>query len=209
MAAAPDPASRRDVVVVMCRGESRRFGGPKALAVLDDDPRPLLRRVVDLHAGTGYAPVVIVTTGELAPGCAALVANLPDVRVTTAPGGGDTARTLAAAWDVLAELAPGWSHAWLHPVDVPTISAATLAQLAVVSGLMPDRQVRPGWNGRPGHPVVLPARVFAELLADARTSPGPWRVVLEGAVRAGRVPGPVTVAVADPGVVLDHDVRPA
>lgn len=204
----PESAARCDVVVVMARGESRRFGEPKALAVLPGDPRSLLRRVVDLYAGTGRAPILVVTTGNLGPGCAAALAGLDDVRVVTAAAGGDTARTLAFAWDALGEVAPRWTHAWVHPVDVPDVAAATLAALAEASSRSPDRQVRPQWRGRPGHPVIVPASLLGALLDLALASTAPWRELLAGAVAAGRVDAPVTVSVADPGVALDHDVRP-
>lgn len=204
-----DPVPRRDVVVVMARGESRRFGGPKALAVVPGDPRTLLRRVVDLYAGTGMKPILVVTTAGLAPGCAATLAGLDDVRVVTAPGGGDTARTLAFAWDVLAADAPDWTHAWVHPVDVPDVAPSTLAALGEASSRAPDRQVRPQWRDRPGHPVIVPASLLGGLLDQALESTAPWREILAAAVAAGRADAPVTVAVADPGVALDHDVRPA
>jgi CTP:molybdopterin cytidylyltransferase MocA len=208
MMSTPEPAARRDVVVVMARGESRRFGEPKALAVLPGDPRPLLLRVVDLHAGTGRSPILVVTTHRLGPDCGAALAGVPGVRVVTASGGGDTAQTLAFAWDVLAEEAPNWTHAWVHPVDVPEVALPTLAGLGEVSRQWPDRQVRPVWNGRPGHPVVVPASLLGALLEQARVSAAPWREVLAAAVDAGRVAAPVMVPVADPGVALDHDVRP-
>lgn len=204
----PEPAARRDVVVVMARGESRRFGEPKALAVLPGDPRPLLRRVVDLYAGTGMSPILVVTTDGLGSGCRDLLAGMPDVRVTSAAGGGDTAQTLAIAWEILAAEAPGWTHAWVHPVDVPEIAPATWHELGGASAQWPDRQVRPAWEGRPGHPVVIPASLLGTLLDQARASTAPWREILAAAVAAGRVPAPVTVPVADPGVALDHDVRP-
>lgn len=208
MMAMPEPASRRDVVVVMARGESRRFGEPKALAVVPGDPRPMLRRVVDLYAGAGMGPILVVTTAGLGPGCTAALAGCDGVRVVTGTGGGDTARTLAFAWDVLGEVAPDWTHAWVHPVDVPDVAPATLAAVGDASLRSPDRQVRPQWRDRPGHPVIVPASLLGALRDRARESTAPWREILAAAVAAGEVAAPVTVAVADPGVALDHDVRP-
>ena len=204
----PEGATRRDVVVVPARGASRRFGQPKALAILADDPRAMVRRVVDLYAGTGWDAVLVVTTADLGPAIERLVADAPGVVVVTAPAGGDTARTLAEAWAALASRGEAWTHAWVHPVDMPHVAPATLAVLRDASGRAPRRQVRPAWHGRPGHPVVVPATLAEALAGHAMNSDAPWREIVARAAGAGLVEEPVAVPVDDPGVVLDHDVRP-
>lgn len=209
MTPGPDPARRCDVAVVLARGESRRFGEPKALAVLADDPRPLVRRVVDLYAGPGWTRIIVVANESLGGGVTALLREVERVTVVMAPGGGDTARTLAEAWDALGTATPGWTHAWVHPVDVPVVAAGTLAVLHETTVRNPDRQVRPTWRGAPGHPVIVPAPLLGALLADAQASTGPWRDVMCAGVAGGRVEAGIEVPVADPGVASDHDTRPA
>ena len=196
---------RREAVVVLCRGQSRRLGRPKALACTATDPRPMLRRVVELYAGFFAGPVLVVTTEALRQDCTALVADLPAVRVAGGPAGGDTARTLGLAWDDLRRLVPPYTHIWVHPVDLPLVGPRTLAQLGAVSAAAPTRVVRPTWAGQPGHPVILPVSVLCLFAPEAHLSAGPWRDLMQAAVVEGRLAPPVTVAVADPGVILDHD----
>lgn len=198
-------AARREAVVILCRGESRRLGRPKALASTGTDPRPLLRRVAELYVGCLDAPVLVVTFEELRPACAALVADLTSVAVVGGTPGGDTARTLGLAWEHLRRREPPCSHVWVHPVDLPLVGPRTIAQLGAVSAAAPSRVVRPTWAGQPGHPVILSAALLESLAPVALGWPGPWRELMQPAVADGRVAPPLTVAVADPGVVLDHD----
>lgn len=198
-------AARREAVVILCRGESRRLGRPKALASTGTDARPLLRRVAELYAGCLDAPVLVVTFDDLRQACAALVADLASVKVVGGAAGGDTARTLGLAWEHLRRLEPPCSHVWAHPVDLPLVGPRTLAQLGAVSAAAPAHVVRPTWAGQPGHPVILPASLLERLAPEALRCPGPWRELMQPAVADGRVAPPLMVAVADPGVVLDHD----
>lgn len=198
-------ATAGDVVVVLARGAGRRFGGPKALARVGGDPRPLVRRVADLYVAVLDAPLLVVTTADLREAVATAVASVPGATVLGAAGGGDTARTLGLAWEWLAAHAPRCERVWAHPVDVPRVAPRTLGQLARVAAAQPGRVVRPVWAGRPGHPVVVPAALLADLAAAARAADGPWREVLAAAVAAGRAQSALAVDVADPGVVLDHD----
>ncbi|MBK7671477.1 MAG: NTP transferase domain-containing protein [bacterium] len=200
-----DAVARCDVAVIMCRGSSRRFGSPKALACVGNDPQPLLRRVVDRFTGRFAGGIIVITTGDLEARCRSALEGVPDVIVVAGPAGGDTALTLALAWEHLTALAPTCTHVWAHPVDVPDISAKTLVQLAGVSESRPERAVRPTWSGTPGHPLVLPVATLGLLAPEARTWTGPWRALMEQAVAEGRISAPVLVAVADPGVVHDHD----
>jgi CTP:molybdopterin cytidylyltransferase MocA len=197
--------ARREAVVILCRGESRRLGRPKALASIGTDPRPLLRRVAERYVGCLDASVLVVTFEEMRQACEALVADLTTVRVVCGSVGGDTARTLGLAWDHLRGLEPPCSHVWVHPVDLPLVGVRTIAQLGAVSAAAPLRVVRPTWAGQPGHPVILPAPLLGLLAGEALRWPGSWRELMNSAVGDGRVAPPLTVAVADPGIVLDHD----
>ncbi len=143
-ALAPDPALANDLVVILARGESRRFGAPKAVARVGDDPRPLVRRVAATYAAALRAPVLVVTLAELAAGVGAALDGVPGVTVLGAPGGGDTARTLGLAAGWMAANLPGCARAWAHPVDVPRVAGRTLAQVARVAMAHPGRVVRPG-----------------------------------------------------------------
>lgn len=205
-----DPAAgddRRDAVVILCRGASARFGTAKALARAGTDPRPLLVRVAAAYAGLANARLVVLTTADLAGGCRSALAahGAASVEVVTGPSGGDTALTLALAWTYLVEGDGVPTHVWAHPVDLPDVGARTLAQIARVSAAFPGSVVRPVWGRLPGHPVILPASVLDSLAPVAAEAAGPWRQVWAAAVRDGRAQPERRIAVADPGVCLDHD----
>lgn len=202
----PGGGARHDVVVVLARGESRRFGAPKALARHGADSRPLLRRVVDAYRAWNPAPILVVTSEGLLERCTGCVEDLPGVRVISGPPGGDTARSLAMAWRGLVAAGTPCTHVWAHPVDLPWLRPRTLAQLARVSCAAPLCTVRPTWSGHPGHPLIMPAELLARLVDEAAGFAGPWRRLLEREVTGGRIPAPVLVPVADPGTVLDLDV---
>lgn len=202
--AGPGP---QDVVVVLCRGASRRFGEPKALAAVGGDPRPLLARVAGAYDATAAGLLLVVTTAALEPGCRACLrrATARPFEVVAGPEGGGTARTMAAAARWLEERGAAVGLVWAHPVDLPRVRARTLSQLARVAAAWPGRAVRPVWGSVPGHPVVLPWALLAGMSREAGQSEGSWRDVLAAAVARGHVPWPVEVRVADPGVILDHD----
>jgi CTP:molybdopterin cytidylyltransferase MocA len=186
-------SDRRDAALILARGESRRMGKPKGLCIADDDPRPLLARVVDLHTAADR-PVTVVTSASLVDPYEQTLSGQPISWLILEPGQG-TARSVLAGVTALSGRA---THLWLHPVDMPNVSAATLALLAEESKMRPEAVVIPEHNGVPGHPVVLPVRPVDGLWpADA---PGAMRLLLhEG-------PCPVvTVACDDPGVVDDMD----
>lgn len=209
--AEPCGPAARDTVVILCRGASTRFGAPKALATVGGDPRPLLARVAALYVATEAGLILVVTTAELAAPCRELlVAMAPDrCEVVTGPSGGGTALTLALAherWRGRAgATGPAPGRVWAHPVDLPRVRPSTLAQLARVAVRVPGRPVRPAWGGTPGHPLLMPAAVFARLAASVDGDGGDWRGILAAAAAAGAIEPVLMVDVADPGTVIDHD----
>lgn len=203
------PAARRDWAVILARGDSARMGCPKGLCRLPGEPDgpAFLARIAGLYAGLGW-PVAVVTKPELVEPyrSAAAAAPAAAIRWIARPGGGGTAASVAAA---VSELATEATHLWLHPVDLPEVSPATVAQLAARSRACPVGVLVPTHGGAPGHPVVLPMAVGRDL---AGTAPG-------GAMRdlllAWTAPGSarraemLEVEIADPGVTADRDVPDA
>jgi CTP:molybdopterin cytidylyltransferase MocA len=190
-------ADRRDWAVILARGDSRRMGAPKGLIALPDDPRPLLRRVAELHDDDGR-PLCIVTTPALAAAYAgALPRRLRPVWALHPPGG-DTAASVLAA---VARLGARATHLWLHPVDVPHVDVATCRLLAGASRREPAAVVVPTHDGVRGHPVVLPCAPWRG--REPADHDGPMRDL----ILAAGVPV-LLLAVDDPGVARDHDEPP-
>ncbi|MBK8165995.1 MAG: NTP transferase domain-containing protein [bacterium] len=205
--AEPSGPGRGDVVLVLCRGASRRFGAPKALATVGTDPRPLLARVAATYARTDLGLLLVVTTADQVQGCCACLdgADAPAFAVVAGTAGGDTALTMALASAWLQQQGQAVTRVWAHPVDLPRVRHRTLVQLARVAASVPALPVRPAWGGQPGHPVVVPHELLARLAPAASASDVSWRAFYAGEVAAGRAHAAVEVPVADPGVVLDHD----
>lgn len=191
---------RRDAVLVLARGDSRRMGQPKGLCRLDPTGPTLLEAVVALY---GDRPVTVVTRPDLEAAYRAVLGRRPDTRWLALPPGDDTARTVLAAWAAVRD-ADRPTHVWLHPVDLPLLAAGTLAALDEGSRRDPAAAIRPEHGGTPGHPVVVPAALLDwavdrnDLLAA-----GSMRVALTAWAQAGGrlIPLPVI----DPGCVTDFD----
>jgi len=186
-------AERRDLALILARGESRRMGRPKGLCVADDDPRPLIVRVAAPYLERDGC-VAVITTPDLVDAYAAVLDD-PRVLWIAAPGGGGTARSVLIGRDALADRV---THLWLHPVDLPRVRPATLTALAERSGGDPGAAYAPECGGRPGHPVVLPKNLAG---AD-------WPDDHDGAMRDLFADGPGLpnrVVCDDPGVTDDLD----
>ena len=193
-------SERRDWAVILARGESRRMGRPKGLCRLPGEVQSFLARIVDLYGEMSF-PVAVVTT----PGTGAVYrAELPRaaVRWLERPAGRGTAFSVVAALDALAAEA---THLWLHPVDLPRVSVASLGTLLARSVVEPGTVLVPEWKERPGHPVVLPVAPFRGLRGVVRDGGmRPWLLELTA-------PGPdrlaplVAVPLPDEGIVTDYD----
>lgn len=163
--------------------------GPKALLPTREGDTFLERAVARCQA-VGAAPILVVTGAHAlpAPPGARLVPN------PAWPGGQLT--SLQAA---LRALPPAGCDALLVVlVDHPRVVAATFARLVETFAATGAPLVRPVHAGRRGHPIVVAAALFAELLAAAPDD-GARPVFARHAARA------VDVAVDDPGVLADLD----
>ncbi len=177
------------------------MGKPKGLCRLPADPQPFLARISALYREVGF-PVAVATTPKLHGSYAPVLAAAPPDRWLLGPAGPGSGATVAAA---MAELAGLATHLWLHPVDLPGVNQETVARLVRQSHRFPAIALVPEFQGRPGHPVVLPAGPFASLVTES--PPAAMRTWLLAATR----PGPAqlaelrAVAVDDAGVITDYD----
>lgn len=139
----------RTAGLLLAAGAGRRFGGPKALAVLPDGTGFLAHAVQTLREG-GCAPVVAVL-GASAERARSLVKDVHDVQVVVndewATGMGSSLRRGLTA------LPPDIDAALVLLVDTPGIGRAAVARLAALA----DRDVIAvaSYAGRRGHPVLI------------------------------------------------------
>jgi molybdenum cofactor cytidylyltransferase len=94
-----------------------------------------------------------------------------------------------------AALRPGLDQVFFTPVDYPGIRSATVQAVLTAAG---DAPVVPEYNGKHGHPVLIPAPLTAEFLALPETESA-RTVIHRHAARTRYIP------VDDPGILLDVD----
>lgn len=142
--------------LVLAAGAGRRFGGPKA--VLQIDGERLVDRAVRTLAAGGCAPVLVVSGAvDLDVEGAQVVANpLWDT-------GMGSSLTAGLRW--LAER-PGLDSdaVVVLLVDTPWVSADAVRRVREAG---PDAAAVATYDGRRGHPVLLPARVWDDVAALA------------------------------------------
>lgn len=196
---------RRDRAVILARGASRRMGRPKGLVRFPGRRDCFLEMLLEVYSSLGI-PVLVVAGPDGNKSYGPIVGGAECAQLLTADAAGDTARSVGLAWRHLDGAA---THLWAHPVDVPEVTPATLTMLLDASRREPERVLRPAWDGRPGHPVILPAQALAAL--DA-TLPGGGLTAAEGRMQeildgleAAAHPALRTLDVADPKVACDYD----
>ncbi len=195
-------AGRHELAVILARGDSRRMGRPKGLLNLPDSDEPLVGTIAELYRNR--CPVVVVTLDSLAGAYEQALVGRDGVRVMGRPPGGETALSVWWGWQGYADKEQV-THVWAHPVDLPLVSPATLDLLLAQSLVRPEALIRPVVNDGPGHPVVIPAGLLAELTPGSRDLQGPFRDFIAGL--QARNPGPPVIMVAceDRGTIMDFD----
>ena len=175
--------------VIVGAGAGKRFGGPKAVATLEDGRR-FLDAISETAKHAGLDPIVAV----LPPG----VEALPGVRVVV--NANPDAEQIVSVRLGLAQLtsAPVIA-AIIWPVDHPFVQLESV--LAVLDGARRTGSpiVVPVREGRRGHPVYMHRDVWRELMT---VKDGGARSVIRSAPqRVAEVPVP------DRGVLRDIDTR--
>jgi CTP:molybdopterin cytidylyltransferase MocA len=136
--------------VILAAGRGRRFGGPKAQALLRG--RTLLDRVVSVAATSGLEPVIVVVPpGTVPPAGATAVANpLPE-------------RGLSSSLQLGIVAVPPGHAALVLLVDQPTVEQSTVATVLARRG---HRPLVAAWaDGRAGPPVLIEPDAFPLVMA--------------------------------------------
>jgi CTP:molybdopterin cytidylyltransferase MocA len=136
---------RRVAGVVLAAGAGVRFGGPKAVVRLDGE-RLVDRAVRTLRDG-GCTPVLVVEgAAPLAPVDGELVTN-----AEWAQGMGSSLRAALAALEQRSDA----DAAVLLLVDTPWVAAEAVRRVADAYRASGSCAVQAGYDGMPGHPVLL------------------------------------------------------
>lgn len=148
------------VGVLLAAGAGTRFGMPKVLA---EEGEWLRLAVTALHDG-GCGEVLVVL------GAAIVVVPSPARAVVAADWADGLSASLRAGITAAAAGAAG--YAVLHTVDTPDIGAAVVDRVLTAARAAPGGIARASFGERPGHPVVVARRHWAELVAVARGDSG-------------------------------------
>ncbi len=166
-------ARRRVAGLLLAAGAGRRMGTPKGL-LRDPDGAPWVARSVGVLAAGGCSPVSVVV-GAAAADVAALVP--PDARVVEATGWDEgMGASLRAGLAALAAPAEATDVSdepvavVVMLVDTPGVTAEVVARLATRAA--PEALARAGYDGVPGHPVLLGRDHWAGVAASARGDAG-------------------------------------
>ena len=187
------PDTFRAIAVVTAAGSAERFGGKKLLAPIDGEP--LLDHTIRSLLDGGVSEVIVVVgtdaRRELERDVNAM--NDPRVRPVENP---DPTRGMFSSIQAGVATANGDALVVL-PGDMPYVRAETVR--AVIAKYREGRAiVAPRYNGKRGHPVVMPLSLRDEIAATAPTAN------LHEVIKHHQDER-VDLEVEDPGVVRDVD----
>ncbi|WP_406695061.1 nucleotidyltransferase family protein [Singulisphaera sp. Ch08] len=142
--------------IVPAAGRSERMGRPKL--ILPIDGRTVIARVVHALGQGGAKPVVVITPPRDAAGASTLIdeADRAGAIVKIAENRPPDMRASFEIGLAHLERSDCPSAVMLTPADSLGITAALVAQLMKHSETVPEAILIPTYQGRRGHPIVLP-----------------------------------------------------
>jgi len=170
--------------LILAGGAGRRFGGPKAWALLPDGRTFLEACAAALHGAGAVRVAATLPPGSVDP-------QIPGLNPLPLPEPGlDMFASLRTGLDRLIQ-SDDWQVLAVLPVDHPLVTAETVAALAAAEG----QAVIPSYRGKHGHPIVIAREVVGSIVCGALTGPT-MREVLKAV-------GAVDLEVDDPGVTAN------
>ncbi len=150
-------AAPRIAAIVLAAGRSTRMG-PQNKLLADPGGKPMVRHVVEAALASATAPVLVVT-GHMASEVSAALQDTDTTPVHNPDYATGLASSLKAGIRALPVECDG---ALIMLGDMPRIAPEHIT--ALLDAFAPDAIVVPVHQGRPGNPVLWPARYFPELL---------------------------------------------
>jgi molybdenum cofactor cytidylyltransferase len=146
-------------VIILAAGFSSRMGQIKALLPIGDET--MIERTISLYQDIDVDDIRVVVgyeKKELLP-----LLNRLDVAVTDNPNfeEGMFSSVLAG----LSDLPSDRDACFIHPVDIPLVKGDTVRFLHDTYLQRPGKILRPSFNGRYGHPPLLPSSIFEAILS--------------------------------------------
>lgn len=183
--------------IVLAAGASSRMGQAKAALPIGNTGETVVSRVIKTLLDGGVPRVVVVAGAHIDAVRHAFPPHEPRARLIEHPGWAQgQLSSLLAGLDAIDE--PQLEAAMVTLVDVPLVSASTVARVIAEWRRTRAPIVRPASGARHGHPVIFDRAVFADLRA-ANPAVGAKAVF---ATHRDRV---LDVAVTDAGAFEDID----
>ena len=152
----------RSVAVVPAAGSAERFGGKKLLTLIDGEP--LLDRTISALLN-GRVDQIIVVVGPDAGELTRDVNAFSDPRVWPVVNPDPSRGMFSSLQTGMAEAQIKWGDALVVlPADMPFVQSGTVAILLDVFASRPAI-VSPKYQGKRGHPVILPPALREEIRA--------------------------------------------
>jgi len=145
-------AVEQTAALILAAGLGTRFGGQKLLAPIDG--RPMLQHVLDLAAGVGLQPVVVVL-GADADELQAALSWRDETRVINPTPENGLSGSVALGMRTVSRLQAGRVVVLMG--DQPFLTLDQLRRILATRGQI----VVPRFNGQPGNPVVLDHSVWS------------------------------------------------
>lgn len=147
--------------LLLAAGAGRRFGGPKALAVLDGTP--LVVRALRALTDGGCDPVRVVL-GARADAVRRLLPD-PGIAVTATDWASGMGASLRAGMAAIEALDPAPDAVLVHLVDLPDVGPEVVARLVAIAE--PQALARAEYGAGPGHPVLCGRAWWPDFVASA------------------------------------------
>jgi molybdenum cofactor cytidylyltransferase len=178
------------VAIVPAAGRAERFGGPKLLARVKNEP--LINWTLWSLLDAGVARVVVVTADGADFSEAPLMSD-PRVRVTVNE---NPSRGMFSSIQAGLAVTNGDPFVVL-PADMPFVASGTVTEV-VLACIRRNRVIIPVHQDRRGHPVAIPSTLRRALLL------APSDTTLKHALSAAGAE-PIELPVADDGILRDVD----
>lgn len=180
--------------IVLSAGLSSRMGRFKPLLPLGE--KSVVERVVALYRAAGIEDICVVVghrgeeVEEVLRGCG----------VRTVPNRRFEEGMFSSVQAGVRALPAGCRGFFVHPVDIPLVRSSTVVALAEAFAENGRHICHPCFNGRRGHPPLVPAELATEILD------WPGEGGLQGCWQAWDMPM-WDVALADQGILWDLDTE--
>jgi molybdenum cofactor cytidylyltransferase len=174
--------------IILAAGQGRRIGRPKLF--LKTGNRTFLEAVVSTMADAGVTSIVAVVRNEDKERATDL-AKPHQVSINDHPANGPLS-SLRIGIDTL----PGCDGYLVMPVDHPTVDPSTIKALLMTFAIEPNGVVKPTFDGKAGHPVIIPKTV-AKKVTGKDIEGGLAKVIADSGIAVTHVP-------VDDGAVLKN-----